>query len=192
MTIGTAIIRLIAIHPRESSMEVRFMPESFEIVHAKKEDLEAIVEIYNTTIASRMVTADLVPVTVESRGRWFEEHNENQRPLWVMKADDEIIAWLSFSSFHDRAAYDATAEISIYISPRSRSKGIGSLFLRKAIEECPRLHIRNIVALVFGHNEPSLALLRKFGFEQWGLLPGVASLDGIERDLVMMGKKVPG
>lgn len=166
------------------------MEHGYEITHATRAELEAIVNIYNSTIASRMVTADLEPVTVESRVPWFEEHSEHHRPLWVMKADGQIIAWLSFSTFHSRAAYDATAEISIYISPDSRSRGIGSLFLQKAIEECPRLRIRNIVALVFGHNEPSLALLRKFEFEQWGLLPGVATLDGVDRDLVLMGKKV--
>ncbi|TVY02220.1 GNAT family N-acetyltransferase [Cohnella terricola] len=166
------------------------MQMTYEIVHATRDDLETIVDIYNSTIPSRMVTADLEPVTVESRENWFYEHSEQSRPLWVMKAEGRIIAWLSFSSFHSRAAYDATAEISIYISPVNRSQGIGSIFLRKAIEECPRLNIRNIVALVFGHNEPSIALLRKFGFEQWGLLPGVATLDGVDRDLVLMGLKV--
>ncbi|QMV44675.1 GNAT family N-acetyltransferase [Cohnella cholangitidis] len=166
------------------------MQQPYEIVHATREELDIIVDIYNTTIASRKVTADLEPVTVESRIKWFNEHNEHRRPLWVMKAEGEIIAWLSLSDFHSRAAYDATAEISIYISPKSRSQGVGSLFLQKALEQCPRLHIRNVVALVFGHNDPSLALLKKFGFEQWGLLPGVAILDGVERDLVMMGIKV--
>jgi phosphinothricin acetyltransferase len=173
-----------------SQQEDKFMKKPYEIVHARREELDAIVEIYNTTVASRVVTADLEPVTVESRVKWFDEHNDQRRPLWVMKVEGEIIAWLSFSDFHSRAAYNATAEISIYISPKSRSQGVGSLFLKKALEECPRLHIRNIVALVFGHNEPSLALLRKFGFEQWGLLPAVAVLDGVERDLVMMGRKV--
>jgi len=167
------------------------MEQPYEIVYAERADLERIVEIYNTTVASRMVTADLSPVTVESRIAWFEEHSDNRRPLWAMKENGRIVAWLSFSTFHSRAAYDATAEISIYIDPEYRSKGIGSLFLEKAIRECPRLGILNIVALVFGHNGPSLALLKKFGFVQWGLLPGVALLDGIERDLVMMGLKVP-
>ncbi|MCD9021841.1 GNAT family N-acetyltransferase [Cohnella silvisoli] len=166
------------------------MLQPYEIVHAVREDLESIVEIYNTTVAGRMVTADLEPVTVESRVKWFDEHSENGRPLWVMKVADEIIAWLSFSAFHSRSAYDATAEISIYISPEYRSQGIGSIFIQEAIQECPRLNIHNIVGLVFGHNEPSLALLRKFGFEQWGLLPRVAILDGVERDLVIMGRRV--
>lgn len=167
------------------------MQQSYEIVHAVKEDLERIVDIYNTTIASRSVTADLEPVTAEDRMQWFEEHSEDHRPIWVMKDGEAIIAWLSFSRFHSRAAYDATAEISVYIDPAYRSRGIGSLFFRRAIEDCPRLGIRNVIALVFGHNEASLALLRKFGFEQWGLLPGVATLDGIDRDLVYMGLKVP-
>jgi L-amino acid N-acyltransferase YncA len=165
------------------------MLHHYEINHAVEADLPAIVDIYNTTVAGRMVTADLHPVTVADRQRWFEEHTEGHRPLWVMRVDGNIIAWLSFSSFHSRAAYDATAEISIYIDPAYRSKGVGSIFLEKAIEQCPGLGIRNIVALVFGHNEPSLALLRKFGFEQWGHLPGVALMDGIERDLVYMGRK---
>ena len=34
---------------------------------ATEADLPAIVEIYNATIPGRMVTADLEPVTVESR-----------------------------------------------------------------------------------------------------------------------------
>jgi phosphinothricin acetyltransferase len=32
--------------------------------------------------------------------------------------------------------------------------------------------------------------MKKFGFEQWGYLPRVAELDGIERDLVYLGKRV--
>ncbi|MDY0930454.1 hypothetical protein [Chryseobacterium sp. CFBP8996] len=40
---------------------------------AKLEDLEKIVEIYNSTIESRMITADTEPIFVESRYQWFYE-----------------------------------------------------------------------------------------------------------------------
>jgi phosphinothricin acetyltransferase len=49
---------------------------------ANENDLERIVAIYNSTIASRRSTADTVPVTVESRREWFLEHDE-KRPLLV-------------------------------------------------------------------------------------------------------------
>jgi phosphinothricin acetyltransferase len=37
---------------------------------------------------------------------------------------------------------------------------------------------------------PSLALFRKYGFETWANFPRVANLDGIERDLIILGKRV--
>jgi L-amino acid N-acyltransferase YncA len=167
------------------------LPEQpYQITDASLEDLPAIVEIYNSTIAGRTVTADLEPVSLESRRVWFDEHSSDHRPLWVMKNDGRVIAWLSFQSFYGRAAYNATAELSIYISEDYRAKGVGSRFLEKAIRDCPRLSLSNLVGFVFGHNEASLALLKKFGFQQWGLLPKVAKLDGVERDLVILGLRL--
>lgn len=168
-------------------MEAAFQ---YHIDFADKADLPVIVDIYNSTISSRKVTADLEPVTVESRIRWFEEHTNDHRPLWVMRHGSDIAAWMSFQSFYGRPAYNGTVEISIYVSEKFRGSGAGSLLIAKALEECPRLGVTNLVGFVFGHNEPSIGLLRKFGFEQWGLLPGVAELDGVKRDLFIMGRAV--
>jgi L-amino acid N-acyltransferase YncA len=166
------------------------MKAQYVIEDATLKDLEVIVEIYNSTISSRTVTADLEPVTIDSRMKWFDEHSSDFRPLWVMKINDEVVAWLSFQSFYGRPAYHGTAEISIYISIENRSKGIGSILLEKAFQECSRLNLTTLVGFVFAHNEPSLALLKKYEFEQWGYLPGVAILDDVERDLVILGRKV--
>mgnify|MGYP006146231485 CR=1 FL=1 len=47
---------------------------------ATLDDLPTIVAIYNSTIASREVTADTEPVSVESRLNWFHEHQPEQQP----------------------------------------------------------------------------------------------------------------
>ena len=158
--------------------------------HAVENDLPSIVDIYNSTIPSRMVTADTTPVTVESRLAWFREHNPQNRPIWVVEDGGFILGWLSFSSFYNRPAYHSTTEISIYIAEESRGKGIGKKLLSKAIQECPKLGITTILGFIFGHNEPSLQLFLKYDFERWGFLPKVAVLDGIERDLVILGLRV--
>jgi len=44
-----------------------------------------------------------------------------------------------------------------------------------------------LLAFVFAHNQPSLRLFGRAGFVQWGRLPGVAVLDGIERDVLVLG-----
>lgn len=160
------------------------------IRNAEIEDLPSIVDIYNSTIAGRMVTADLEPMTIEDKLTWFNEHNKTDRPLWVTEENGIIVAWLSFSSFYGRPAYQGTAELSIYIKEANRGRGIGKILLQKAIETAPCIGIENLLAFIFAHNKPSLALFNKFNFERWAYLPGVANLDGIYRDLVILGYKI--
>jgi L-amino acid N-acyltransferase YncA len=159
-------------------------------------DLPAIVAIYNSTVASREVTADTEPVTVASRLAWFHEHTPDRRPLWVIEqADDtsatpDIVGWISYSNFYGRPAYAGTAEVSIYIEESWRGKGVGRFALAEAIEFAPTIKVHTLLGFIFGHNLPSLALFGKFGFDTWANLPRVANLDGVERDLIILGKRV--
>ena len=149
-----------------------------------------MVAIYNSTVASRMVTADLAPVSVASRLTWFQEHNPHFRPLWVVEEAQSVIAWLSFSSFYGRPAYNKTAEISIYIDEAWRGQGLGSYLLKTAIARSPETGVDTLLGFIFGHNTHSLRLFKKFGFEQWGWLPKVAELEGVKRDLAILGLKI--
>src|SRR5689334_7077939 len=112
--------------------------------NAVLDDLERIVAIYNSTVESRIVTADLEPVSVQSKLSWFHEHTPEKRPLWVVKASEEIIGWVSFQNFYGRPAYDATAEISIYLAPEHRGKGLGKQILSHSMAECSRLGINTL------------------------------------------------
>jgi L-amino acid N-acyltransferase YncA len=152
-------------------------------------DLAAIVRIYNAAVPGRMATADTEPVTVESRLGWFAEHT-GSRPLWVAVSDDAVAGWLSFQSFYGRPAYRATAEVSVYVARDAQRKGVGRALLSRAIATGPALGLRTLVGFVFGHNAPSLALFEALGFQRWGLLPRVAALDGVERDLVIIGRRL--
>ncbi|KIO78812.1 phosphinothricin acetyltransferase [Pedobacter lusitanus] len=154
-------------------------------------DLESIVNIYNSTIPSRMVTADTEPVSVESKIQWFETHTPEKHPLWVIEDEkNQITGWISFRAFYGRPAYSETAEISIYLDENQRGKGMGKKTLAYSLSQCPGLGIKTILGFIFAHNEPSLKLFRHFGFEDWGTLPEVAVLDGEEKSLKILGIKI--
>ncbi len=158
---------------------------------ATLQDLPAIVAIYNSTVAGRMVTADLEPVTVESRIPWFRHHHPEKRPLWVVENEDqEIIAWMSFQDFYGRAAYNATAEISIYIGEAYRGKGLGKILLQYCMDQAPALGIHTLLGYIFAHNEPSIRLFSSLGFSEWAHLENIAVLDGVERSLKILGKRL--
>jgi L-amino acid N-acyltransferase YncA len=153
-------------------------------------DLPRIVEIYNESIPGRLATADLEPVTVDERRAWFERHSPAHRPLWVAEVGQGIAGWLSLESFYGRPAYDATVEVSIYVSCAAQRRGIGQHLLKQAIERAPEFGVRTMLGFIFAHNEPSIALFRRFGFVEWGRYPDIAVLDGVERTLSILGKRV--
>ncbi len=152
--------------------------------------MKDIVAIYNTTISTRQSTADTAEVSVESRLEWFKQHTPQKRPLLVHEENGKVVGWVSFQSFYGRPAYKHTAEISIYISPEYRKKGLGRLLLAQSLEKTEKLLIKNVVCFIFSHNIPSLKLFKSFGFEEWGKLPNVAEMDGKEYSLSIIGKRI--
>lgn len=159
---------------------------------AQPDDLPHIVKIYNQSIAPKASTADLSPVTVADKESWFNEHlNTPTRPIYVLTTEHGVLmAWGSFSEVKNRLAYHISSEISIYVDNSYQGLGLGSLMLERMIYQAPKLGIVNILALIFGHNKPSLALFGKYGFEQWGRLPKVCDMQQFRADIVIMGKSL--
>lgn len=170
--------------------QLTYYPIMATIRDAKIEDLPAIVAIYNAAIPGRMATADLEPVGIDSRRAWFAEHLPHSRPLWVIEEERNVKGWISFQSFYGRPAYHATAELSVYIASDAQRLGYARRLVAEAIRRAPEFGLKTLLGFIFGHNEPSLALFRSFGFETWAHLPRVAELDGVERDLMILGRRL--
>lgn len=155
---------------------------------ANIDDLPEIVSIYNSTIASRMVTADTEPVSVESRNAWFKAHDPANRPLWVLIVHERIAGWISYQSFYGRPAYNGTVELSIYLHPDFRGKGLGAKALDYAVSQAPHYSVHAIIGIIFSHNLPSIRLFESRGFELWGRLPDIAVIDEKNISVSILGK----
>ena len=175
---------------------VTALQETFSVQHAEVADLPAILAIYNQNIASKQATADLVPVTQEARKAWFDEHvNNPKRPIYVLKtmhqsSEPALVAWGSFSDLYTRPAYHISCEISVYLHKDYQGQGLGRRLAAWMLTQAPILGISNVVALIFAHNEPSLKLFGKLGFEHWGYMPQVCDMNGFIADVVMLGQQV--
>ena len=164
----------------------------YTLSRARREDLPEFVAINNSTIASRQATADLLPVSVAERETWFAAHQRENRPLYVVRdaVSGCLMAWASLSDYYPRAAYNRTAEVSVYVDAQHRGAGLGKWLLGEIIRRAPALGVHQLIAVVFAHNAPSLALFGGLGFAKWGRLPAVCELDGVLADVVVLGKTV--
>lgn len=162
------------------------------------DDLPRIVEIYNQSIAGKQATADLQPVSVADRQAWFDAHTGN-RPLVVAQTRSqtssqnslgEIVGWGSLSDLYARPAYHISTEISIYVAAEAKGRGVGKALVNYLIQVAPSCGVQQVVALIFAHNTPSLAMFDRLGFEPWGKFKQVCDMNGFMADVVILGKSV--
>ncbi|MEO8855882.1 MAG: N-acetyltransferase family protein [Burkholderiaceae bacterium] len=162
---------------------------------ATEQDLPSVVEIYNFAVATRKCSCDIDPTTVEARRPSFLAHQADHRPFWVAedtdKTDRGVIGYLGFFHFmNERPGYFITADLAVYLHPDYQGKGLGTYLLGRAIANSPALGIETLTGTIFASNTASIALFRKMGFEQWGYMPRVARLEGVEKDLVLVGLRL--
>ncbi len=153
---------------------------------ATEADLPAIVDIYNQSIPAGWSTADTQPITVADRVEWFRKFDPAKRPIWVAEVDGQVVATAYLSSFYGgRPAYDATAEVSMYIATAYHRRGIGRRFKQWVIEQCPRLGVTTLLSMHFDHNEATRRINESLGFQQLGHLTEIAVVQGQKRGLVI-------
>jgi L-amino acid N-acyltransferase YncA len=159
---------------------------------AVEADLPAIVDIYNQSIPDGWSTADTKPITVAERVDWFRKHNPQKRPLWVAEIDGKVVAWIGLTSFYGgRPAYDATAEVSLYVGAAHRGRGIGRELKKRMIAHCPSIGVTTLLSMYFDHNDATRRLNEQLGFQTLGHLTDIAVVNGGKRGLVIAALRIP-
>lgn len=158
---------------------------------AENGDLPIIVEIYNQAVRLNRSTADLTPVGVMDRQEWFDQHRPEKYPIFLVEIDQKVVGWCSLSAYRPgRMALRYTAEISCFIDQHHLRMGLAAALIGHAFDCCPRLEIKNLLAIVLEWNQPSIGLLTLMGFQKWGFLPRVADFDGKECGHLYYGRRL--
>ena len=152
---------------------------------AEQKDLVALLDIYNYEVINGVSTLDLNPRTLAERQIWFDQHNVENHPLYIAEMDGCVAGYSSLSSYREKEAYKSTVELSIYISPDYRKRGIATALMEFILEEAKadaRTH--SVVSVITAGNEASCKLHEKFGFTFCGTVPQVGMKFGKFQDIV--------
>ncbi|KAI67873.1 GNAT family N-acetyltransferase [Staphylococcus aureus] len=140
---------------------------------AKKEDLNAILAIYNDAIINTTAVYTYEPQTIDERIAWFETKQRNHEPIFVFEENGSVLGFATFGSFRPWPAYQYTIEHSIYVDASARGKGIASQLLQHLIVEAKAKGYRTLVAGIDASNEASIKLHQKFNFKHASTLTNV-------------------
>ncbi|KAG2177575.1 hypothetical protein INT44_008087 [Umbelopsis vinacea] len=154
------------------------MNSSYYIRDATEADLPTIVEIYNEQILNSSSLFVYSPVGLDNRLEWFRTCKSKGFPIIVAakKASDqegeikqeEVAAYCSLGTFRDKPAYNASAEVSLYVHVNHRRQGLGKVLMEKIIKMADEIDIHAIVASITIENSVSLNLYSKLGFRNIG------------------------
>ena len=104
-----------------------------QIRRAREEDLPAITEIYNEAVRNTTATFDTLEKTHLDRLQWFQNRDENF-PVYVVEKAGKVAGYGALNKWSDKAGYNLTAEISLYIHAEYRGLGIGSQLIDFIVE----------------------------------------------------------
>jgi phosphinothricin acetyltransferase len=152
---------------------------------ATEQDQEAIMDIYNDAVVNTTATFDTEKRTIEKQLRWFRNHKSNH-PVFVAVEDEKVAGWASLSAWSDRCAYEGTVEVSVYIHPGSRGKGIGKKLLQIITEEGRKAKNHSVISRIAAENEVSIHIHESLGYKHIGIMKEVGLKFGRYIDVCMM------
>jgi L-amino acid N-acyltransferase YncA len=155
-----------------------------EVRDLRSDDWPEVARIYEEGIETGNATFE---TEVPSWEAWEAAHLPAHR--LVAERDGRVSGWIALLPVSSRPCYAGVAEVSVYVSEEARSQGVGRELLAAAIESSERGGIWTLQTSVFPENEPSLRLLRRFGFREVGVRERIGRLHGIWRDTVLVERR---
>ena len=150
-------------------------------------DLPAVHAIYAHHVLHSTATWEWEPPDLEEMQRRATALQDAALPYLVADHAGTVTGYAYAGPFRPRKGYCYTLEDSVYVHPDAVGTGVGSLLLQALVEQCRAQQFQQLVAVIGDSaNAPSLALHRKLGFQQTGLLPGVGFKFGRFLDSVYM------
>lgn len=145
------------------------------IRRAAKDDVPAILALYNDEIEHGFATLNITPQTLEKRYAWFDAHQSARHVIFTAEKDGRFAGFVSLSVFRETEAYAPCVELSVYVAKDARGCGVGDALMDTIIAYAKSCgEINTIVSVITSKNAPSIRLHEKHGFTKCGLIPDAA------------------
>lgn len=149
-----------------------------------KEDWPAVKRIYEAGLATGLATFE---TEVPSYEKWADQTSSACR--LVLEEQHQILGWCKLSSVSSRKVYEGVGEVSVYVDPAYKRKGIGNVLLQALIRTSEEEGFWTLQARIFPENHASLRLHLKNGFREVGRRERIGKLNNVWRDTILLERR---
>ena len=129
-------------------------------------DAEAIAGIYNHYVRDTLVTFEEDAVPVPEMARRLAEIEQDHLPWIVYEEGDCVVGYACASRWKGRCAYRYSVEVSIYLDPAAKGRGIGTQLYEVLLAQLKVRGKHTVIGGIALPNPASVALHEKFGMTQ--------------------------
>ncbi|MCH5287644.1 MAG: N-acetyltransferase [Christensenellaceae bacterium] len=152
---------------------------------AETADAAAIAAIYSHYVRETCITFICKEPSAQ---HYAAQIAEGKYPFLVAEEEGEVIGFAYASAFRPHDAFRWDVELTIYLRPGREGKGTGSRLMSALLDELTRLGYLTAYSCITVPNEPSVALHRRFGFDELGVFPATGYKHGQWHGVLWMSK----
>ena len=130
-------------------------------------DGAACAAIYGPYVSGTSISFELVPPTPDEMAARIAKVSAHW-PWVVVEVDGVVRAYAYATRHRERAAYDWTAETTVYVHPDLRGRGLGRIAMRALVAVLRLQGFHLLVAGITAPNPGSVRLHQSLGFERIG------------------------
>jgi L-amino acid N-acyltransferase YncA len=140
-------------------------------------DAAAVCELYNYYVANTVITFETEAVAHAEMARRIDEITVSYP--WLVAEDEHGVAGYAYATrWRARAAYDKTAESTIYLRNGAAGSGIAKPLYDALIDALRQRGFHAMVGCITVPNPPSIAFHEKCGFVKVAHFPEVGNKFG--------------
>jgi len=152
-----------------------------------RDDLPALLAIYNDAVRNLAAIWTEHEDTREERAAWLEERHAQGFPVLVAVDDSgAVMGYATYGTYRSKPGYRLTVEHSIYMAPWARGRGFGTPLMEALIARAKQDGLHVMIAVIEAENAGSIRFHERFGFVLGGMLPEVGFKHGRWLDQVHM------
>ena len=160
---------------------------SVEIIYPSEKFFKSYHEALSTVASERVYIEMIKAPSLDKVSEFQGELIGKNGPVYYAIDKDRVVGWCDVFPYSNvRLSHRGT--LGMGLIPEYRGQGLGSKLLSSVIEHSKRYGLEKIELNVYTSNTSAIALYKKFGFEQEGLIKKYRKLDGQYFDSLTMAK----
>lgn len=144
-----------------------------------REDLSALLNIYNHHVETSDATFDVLPLSLSGGEVWMSAFAATgSHQLLVVDHEGDVLGYATSGPYRSHPAFSQTVETSIYLRPDAQGRGLAGRLYDTLLGRLVSSDAHMAVAGVALPNDASLALHRSRGFVEVGTFTEYAIKNG--------------